>query len=608
MKKLTLSIICLLVFAAGAAKAQQVLNSNFEAWDNLGSATEEPTNWNSFKTGTGTLISFTSQQLKRSTLKRPGSSGTYSAVIWAKSVLTTLANGNFTTGQVNANSGTPTDPSNFNATVITDPLFRAPLTVRPDSLIVWIKFKPAGTGADSARVSAIIHDNYAMHDPADAGSASHLVGKAIKNFAKTNGAWIRKSIPFTYPGPATNQQYILITFTTNKTPGSGTAGDSLYVDDLELFYNPVLTTGTMSTTTYYVSSTQGTAISVPFTLTGNMVTGNHVTAQLSDPTGSFATYTNIGNLTTTTSGTIPGTIPAGIPTGSGYRVRVITDNYPLTAADNGTNLQIYLASNAVTSAATQTIEAGTNGTVLTNSEVGVATSREWKYATAIAGPYVSFSPVETGATLTPTFGTYGTWYINCTSNFPNSITTTSNQVQIDVVDNQIAPSSMQNIDMNVNGTDVLVTEYPVGTSREWLYATASGGPYNSFSPMETATNYTPLFTTAGTYYVICHSQISGIPVTSSEVMIVVTDVTGIRTYQNENYSVYFFDNQLNVDLKSSSLNNPTIQVYNINGQLVGNFTLKNHTLNSIAIHISAGLYMFRISDVDTIETGKIIKP
>ena len=107
---------------------------------------------------------------------------------------------------------------------------------------------------------------------------------------------------------------------------------------------------------------------------------------------------------------------------------------------------------------------------------------------------------------------------------------------------------------------------------------------------------------------ICHSQISGIPVTSSEVMIVVTDVTGIRTYQNENYSVYFFDNQLNVDLKSSSLNNPTIQVYNINGQLVGNFTLKNHTLNSIAIHISAGLYMFRISDVDTIETGKIIKP
>ncbi len=600
-------MICLLFFAAGSAKAQQVLNSNFEAWENLGAVTEEPNNWNSFKTGTGGLIAFTSQQLKRSAVKRPGSSGTYSAVTWAKSTLGTIANGNFTTGQVNANSATPTDPSNYNATVTTNTLFNAPLTVRPDSLIVWIKFKPAGTGADSARVSAIIHANYNMRDPADAGSAAQVVGKAIKNFAKTNGAWIRKSVPFTYPGPATLQQYILITFTTNKTPGSGTAGDSLYVDDMELFYNPVLTTGTISTTTYYVSSTQGATISIPFTLTGNMLAGNVVTAQLSDATGSFASPATIGFLNTTTSGTITGTIPVGTPTGSGYRVRVVSSTYPLTAANNGTNLQIYLASNAVASAATQTIEAGTNGTVLTNSEVGVATSREWKYATAIAGPYVSFAPVETGTTLTPTFVTYGTWYINCTSNFPNSITTTSNQVQIDVVDNQIAPATTQNIDMNVAGTNVLVTEYPVGTSREWLYATASGGPYNSFSPMETATTYNPLFTTAGTYFVMCQSQISGIPVSSSEVMIVVTDVTGIHSYQSENYSVYFSDNQLNVDLKSSSLNNPTMQVYNINGQLVGDFMLKNHTFNSITMNIPAGLYMFRISDVDTIETGKIIK-
>ncbi len=240
MKKLfTLAIIFIFVAATGVIKAQQVNNSGFETWDNLGAATEEPTDWNSFKTGTGSLISFTSQQIKRSTVVRPGSAGTYSCVIWSKMapIGGILANGNFTTGQVNANSVTPTDPTNFNATVITDPAFSEALTGHPDSLVVWVKFKPAGAGADSARVNAFIHDSYNMKDPADVAAAAHLVGVAVENFPSTNGQWSRLSIPFAYPGPAVTPAFILISFTTNKTPGNGTAADSLYVDDLSLIYN-----------------------------------------------------------------------------------------------------------------------------------------------------------------------------------------------------------------------------------------------------------------------------------------------------------------------------------------------------------------------------------
>jgi hypothetical protein len=37
---------------------QQIGNSNMESWDNVGQSTEEPTNWSSFKTGTGGLASF----------------------------------------------------------------------------------------------------------------------------------------------------------------------------------------------------------------------------------------------------------------------------------------------------------------------------------------------------------------------------------------------------------------------------------------------------------------------------------------------------------------------------------------------------------------------
>ena len=238
MKKLfTLAIIFMFVAATGVIKAQQINNSGFETWDNLGAATEEPTDWNSFKTGTGTLISFTSQQVKRSSVVRPGSSGIYSCVTWARSTLGIIANGNFTTGQVNANSATPSDPSNFNLSLTTDPAFSEALTGHPDSLVVWVKFKPAGGGADSARVNALIHDSYNMKDPPDVAYNAHLVGVAVENFSSTNGQWSRLSIPFAYPGPAVTPAFVLITFTTNKTPGSGAAGDSLYVDDLSLIYN-----------------------------------------------------------------------------------------------------------------------------------------------------------------------------------------------------------------------------------------------------------------------------------------------------------------------------------------------------------------------------------
>ncbi len=240
MKKLTLSMICLLVLATGVTKAQQVNNSGFENWDNLGAATEEPSEWNSFRTASGTMAAFVSQQLLRSPLSRPGSTGIYSCVIWSKVTLTIVANGVVTTGQVNAGSATPTDAANnYNVTHTAQPAFSEALGAKPDSLVIWVRFKPANaSGTDSARVRAIVHDTYDFRDPSDAASIPHNVGEATLNFCSTNNQWIRKSFPFTYAGAATSPDFILINITTNKTPGSGSAGDSLYVDDLELIYNP----------------------------------------------------------------------------------------------------------------------------------------------------------------------------------------------------------------------------------------------------------------------------------------------------------------------------------------------------------------------------------
>jgi hypothetical protein len=594
----------------GISNAQtQINNGGFENWDNFGTDNVEPTNWNSFMTAdAGFPMSLgKAKRVDRSTVKRPGSTGTYSAVIWSTSTMSVIANGNLTTGKVNMGSFPPGNSANYNFTKRSDANHYHAFTSHPDSIVFWTKFKPSSNGTEQARVHAVIHDNYDLRDPADGGSAPYIVGDATLNFSKTNGLWVRKSVPFVYSGPASTPAYILISLTTNMTPGGGSAGDSLYIDDMMVIYNPTLTTGTIATSEYYVSNLQAASISIPFTLTGTMYTGNVVTAQLSDAAGSFAAPVTLGTLTTTTSGTITGTIPAGTITGSGYRVRVVSSDYALTAADNGSDLQIYLASNSVSPAALQTIEAGSTGTAMAVSEVGTATSREWKYSTTTGGPYASFSTAETGTTFTPSFSTYGTYFVVCESNFPAGITATSSEVQIDVVDNVIAPATTQNIDMTVAGTQVDVTEYPVGTSREWLFATISGGPYASFSPTETALSYIPLFNTAGTYYVICQSTINGIPVTSGEVQIIVTDVTGIPTNNSGDVNVYFSENALVADLQKSTLINPTLQLFNMNGQFVAEFDLQDNAVNRFELNVPAGLYMYRIGNSEENISGKILK-
>lgn len=232
MKKILLTTTLLASIFSFTAQ-QQLGNSGFENWETVSSG-EEPVNWNSFLTAGGTLSSFAGDQLESSTDVRPGSTGSKSAKIFSNSVITTIANGNLTVGKINMGSVTPTSTSNYNSSIIADANFSEAYTDTPDSLTFWVKFVPAsGNTTDSARVSAIIHDNYALRDPIDAPSQPHVMGTAIKNFAKTDNAWARISVPFTYTMSGT-PSFMLITFTTNKTPGGGSDNDQLWIDDIEM--------------------------------------------------------------------------------------------------------------------------------------------------------------------------------------------------------------------------------------------------------------------------------------------------------------------------------------------------------------------------------------
>jgi len=235
MKKIT---FLFLSFSFSFAHAQQIGNSNMEAWDNVGQASEEPVNWNSFKSAQGSFTAFASQQVQRSTAIRNGATGQYCARIWSKSTLNIVANGNLTLGRINMGSTTASDPNNYNISITADANFSEALTSSPDSLVFWAKFTAANTN-DSARVHAILHDNYDLRDPIDANSVSHIVATAERNYGKTNGSWTRISVPFNYVvgSPTPTPAYILITFTTNKTPGGGSNNDEVLLDDVELIYN-----------------------------------------------------------------------------------------------------------------------------------------------------------------------------------------------------------------------------------------------------------------------------------------------------------------------------------------------------------------------------------
>jgi hypothetical protein len=240
MKKIYLTFLSILTAGAllNATAQQQPNNSGFENWESIGNNNFEPTNWSGMMTGSLCgLCGFGSSQriFQDNTIYRSGSA---SARIESTSAIGGVTvNGAMTTGEVNAPSTTPSQ--GYNETLTGNANFNHPFTEMPDSVVFYAQYNVT-TSADSARISFVLHDNYnGFRDPADANSASHVVGTARKNFQTGGtGTWKRISIPFDYSGPSTSGiAYLLATFTSSYIPGSGSTSAKLWIDDLEFIYN-----------------------------------------------------------------------------------------------------------------------------------------------------------------------------------------------------------------------------------------------------------------------------------------------------------------------------------------------------------------------------------
>ena len=229
----------------------QMPNSDFETWSVKNKA---PRHWHGFESVKGGLSGGAKDKnkLQSSSLKRPGSLGTTSAVVTSSKVFGVLANGTMTNGILNAGSMSAADASNHSETDLSstskdangDP-FATPMYAKPDSVKFWMRFTQAKAQASypNAAFNAVITDGTYYQDPENKTYTNKVAVAAPNKADMTVGDWRLVSCPFDYASYAANgaeAKAILLTVSTNATPGKGSysngVADSVYIDDLELVY------------------------------------------------------------------------------------------------------------------------------------------------------------------------------------------------------------------------------------------------------------------------------------------------------------------------------------------------------------------------------------
>lgn len=216
-----------------------IQNGDFELWENVGTATEEPTFFNSNRTGTDWATSGPQTCYRDATTFH---GGTYSVRMETKTFVFAVVNGSVTTGIVNAPTTNKADGyiGTMQGSSGTD-IRRMSFVGRPDSLVGWYKYTQGGS-AEIGKVRAILHTgNY--YDPETAtshhpdSSANKIADALFLTPAANIATWTRFAVAFNYVS-ASNPAYIMINTTSSNDQLTSTAGSKLWLDDLAVVYNP----------------------------------------------------------------------------------------------------------------------------------------------------------------------------------------------------------------------------------------------------------------------------------------------------------------------------------------------------------------------------------
>ena len=315
----------------------QLNNRGFEAWHDvsisisgvLGSSTPysgvEPNSWHGFLSSTQNglpnafkkaAISAVESSLQKTEDKH---SGNYAALLTACSALNKTANGTMTTGRMNMGNISASNTANHAAINTTDTdangdPFYTPLNGSPDAISAWVKFVSTTT---DAKLSAIALTDGAYQDPEASGATyNNVVAKAQDGAITASSAWKQVTVPFDYTKGTTTAAptQMLITMSTSSTPGGGSGGDQLFVDDIFVIYNAGEVTGITC------SKFEGFTFDAATTEYDVTYTGSDALTE-ADITATFA---NLGK------GSITGTTVE--TTATGYRAVVAIYNQELSKA------------------------------------------------------------------------------------------------------------------------------------------------------------------------------------------------------------------------------------------------------------------------------------
>lgn len=567
MKKVITMALTLTVSIAVNAQTQ-IGNSGFENWENV-SGGSEPVNWNSFLTAGGSFTSFAANQMEESSDTRPGSSGTKSVRIWSRQVpiVSVIANGNMTLGKVNMGATTPSNSNNYNSSITADPDHSEVLTERPDSIVFWVKFTPNGHN-QNARIKATVHNNNDYRDPEDAASQAYVVGTAELNYASTNGQWVRKSIPFDYSGPSTDPRFILITFTTNESPGGGAGNDQLWIDDVELVYVPKAS----------FTASSGTAICSGSTVSFTNTSTNHPTSySWSFPGGTPATSIDANPTVTYASG-------------GSYDV--------ILTATNQWGSQTTTSTNYVT--VTQSEDAGfsySSNTICTSSSNVVPTVANTGGMFSAAPSGLVFVSTSTGEIdiASSNEGSYTVTHI-VTGTCADTVSTT-----ITLTDVPDATFSYDNTSYCINASDPAPV-YPSGASAG-IFSSTTGLSINPNNGIIDVSSSTP-----GTYTVTNNiTATGGCPAADHSFNVTIDACLSINKNEIEN-SFTVQPNPTNGILTINNIKESTqYTIVSISGQVIerGELSVNSNTINITSV--KNGVYLLQLQQGKNIHTLRIVK-
>ena len=306
-------------------------------------------------------------------------------------------------------------------------------------------------------------------------------------------------------------------------------------------------------TIYNINSSAYTNLQLTFGLTKSTVAGTPLTsAQFAvEVATDYVPGTNMGTFTAlsftsiataanswslvTPTGTIPSSTTLAIrfrQITSTHQVRI--DDVKLTGDSSSSNTittstTITGSPFCVTSSAGTSVSVGftSTGTFTTGNIYTVQLSNasgSFTTPTAI-GTLSSTANSGTISANIPANTATGTGYrVRVVSSTPSATgSNNGSNLVVNLARNSIAPTADQSILTNANGSLLTVTEQSTAISREWKYTTTPGSGYTSFGALQTGTTYTPNFSIANTYYVVCQSTFACGTVTSNEVKVTVVN-------------------------------------------------------------------------------------